>query len=189
MRGSSLDAGRRAYLGVARGTVDAVDDTPKMQTMNVRLAQNEMLTSVERLHHYGFSSVPRPPDGTGGDAKAAEVVVAFINGNRSHPLAIAVDDRRYRPTNWQQGDSGLWHYSGHTARFTDNGWEQNHADNKPWSMTVGNANVTIANGKITAKVGGTSVVITDGKISLGGENASHAVMLDSGPSSLVFATR
>ncbi len=186
MRGSSLDAGRRAYLGVARGTVSASDDTQMMQTVDVRVSQDELLPGVERFQTYGHTSVPRDPDGSDGNSKAAEVTLGFVNGNRSHPIVLAMDDRRYRPTGWQKGDSGLWHYNGNTAKFTDTGWQQTHADKQPWTITVGSSTLTVADGKITATVGGTSVTIQDGRVDLGGLGGS-AVLTVAGPSSKVFA--
>ncbi len=59
----------------------------------------------------------------------------------------------------------------------------------PFTVPVGTATLTIADGKITATVGGTTVVVTDGKICLGDANASIPVMLKTGPSSLVFASK
>lgn len=168
MRTTLLDSARRAY-NVVRGTLQASDDKPKMQTVDVRLMHGELLTKVERFQPYGHSSVPLPPD---QDGKAAEVIAIFANGNRSHPVVIAVDDRRYRPKNWSPGDAGLYHFKGATARLTNDGWKHDAGpDKKPHIVTVGNATFTIADGKITAKVGSgdtsPSIVIKPDMIYLG----------------------
>ena len=171
IRSSPLDAARRAYLNVVRGTLHKADDTHRMQTADVRLMHNELLTGVERFQPYGHSSVPLPPDANG--KKAAEVLVVFIHGNRSHPVIIAVDDRRYRPKNWQPGDAGLYHYKGQTAKLVENGWIYDAgSEKKPHVTTVGNATLTVADGKITAQVGGASgpaAVVKSDFVYLGGD--------------------
>lgn len=185
MRGSSLDALRRSYLGLVRGTVNASSDTPKMQTVDARLMQNELLTGIERFQNYGHISVPRAPDASGG--KAAEVIVGFINGNRAHPIVLAVDDRRFRPTGGKPGDVGHYHYLGATATFTDTGYAFSTGPKKlPATWTVGNATLTVSDGKIVANVDGTSITITPGRVDLGGTGGS-AVMTADGPSTKVFA--
>lgn len=151
---STSDAGQRAYLGIARGTISGSDDSKLMQTVDARLLHNELLTGIERPQSYGFNSVPVDPDQDG--KKAAEVIVGFVNGNRSHPVVLAEGDRRSRPTGWQKGESGLWHYQGASAKLTATGWKHDAGPNKqPHTVTVGNAVVTIADGKITCQVGGT----------------------------------
>lgn len=185
MRSNTLDAARRAYLGIVRGTVHAANDKPKMQTMDARLLHNELLTGIERPQHYGFSSVPPPPDPSGG--KAGEVFVGFVNGNRSHPIVLATDDRRYRPINGESGQTGLWHYKGHGLKLVGTGFVYDAGPQKqPHTTTVGNASVTIADGKITATVDKLTIVLTADKICLGSADASDAVMLQSGPSTKIF---
>ncbi len=186
MRGSAGDALRRAGLGLARGTIHMVSDTPKLQTIDVRGYDNELIPGVENFAQpYGFKSVPLPP----GD-KAAEVVVGFINGNRSHPVILGHIDRRSTPTGWNPGDTGIWNSIGHMLKLTAAGLGYVAGSKKlPFTVPVGTATLTVADGKITATVGGTTVVVTDGKICLGDANASIPVMLKSGPSTLVFASK
>lgn len=182
---SFSEAMRRAYLNVVRGVVETVSDGSKLQTCNVRLTQDELLTAVERFQQYGHISVPLPSSDRG-----AEAIVVFVNGNRSHPIVISVDDRRWRPTGGNPGDVGQYHYKGATAWFTDTGYAFNAGAAKlPHSVTVGNSKFTIADGQITANVNGTEIVVTDGKICFGGANASDPVMLQSGASSLLFSTK
>jgi phage baseplate assembly protein V len=182
---SAIDSHRRAYLSVQRGVVEKVNDKTKMQSVDVRVTQEELLTAVEHFQPYGHVAVPIKPG-----PKAAEAVIAFINGNRSHPVAIVVDDRRYRPTNWNAGEVGQYHYKGQYHKFTDTGWEYNAGNNKqPVTWTVGNSTFTIADGKITANVNGTKIVVTDGKIQFGDESANIPVMLETGPSQILFSTK
>ena len=173
MRSNTLDAARRAYLGLVRGTVNASDDSPMMQTVDARLMHNELLTGIERFQPYGMSSVPRPPDSGG---KAAEVIVGFLHGNRGHPIVLGVDDRRYRPKNWMPGDVGNYHYSGATAKFADAGWAYNGGTTKlSASWTIGNLTVTWTDGKALIQIGGSggpAVVVTPSQVYLGGDPAT-----------------
>ena len=142
MRSSTLDAARRGYLGLTRGVVMSTDDTTAVQTVNVRGLHGEMLESVERFQQYGFNSVPVDPTQNG--AQGAEPLVGFVNGNRSHPVVLAENDRRTRPTRWQQGESGLWHYQGASAKFTQTGWLQDAGPNKqPHTWTCGSGTLSI----------------------------------------------
>ncbi|WP_158812069.1 phage baseplate assembly protein V [Beijerinckia sp. L45] len=205
MRGNSLDASRRVYLSIARGTINAADDSHMMQTNDVRVLQNELLTGVERFQPYGVSSVPMAP-ANDSSGKAAEAIIGFVNGSRSHPIVLAVDDRRYRPKNLKAGDSAMYHHSNAIMKFTDDGFVHDQGSaKKPYTLTVGNATLTVADGKITADVNGTNVVVsdgkvettvkgtllvvTDGKISFGSESASIPVMLQTGASTLLFSTK
>ncbi len=96
------DTGYRARLTLTRGNIVSVDDSKLMQTVTFRGLTNELLTA-ERFQTYGHTSVPKAPDDEAG-AKAAEVVVGFIGGDRSHQVVVAVDDRRYRMKNLQPGE-------------------------------------------------------------------------------------
>lgn len=162
-----------------------------MQTVDARLLHNELLTAIERFQPaYGFSSVPLPPDQDG--KKAAEVIAGFINGNRSHPVVIAIDDRRHRPQNWQPGEGGLYDDQGQQVYLSRSGIKITGGTNKlPLTVTVGNATLTIADGKITAKVNKTAVQVTDGLVYLGGDPADGGtfdfVETVSGPSTVVKA--
>ena len=190
---SIADAARRGYLGIARGVIMGSDDSKLMQTVDARLHSQEMLTGIERLQSYGFNSVPVDPDQNG--KKAAEVVVGFVNGNRSHPVVLAEGDRRSRPKNWQKGESGLWHHKGATAKLTATGWKHDAGpDKQPHTITVGNAVVTVADGKITCQVGGThgaACVVKADAVYLGGDpdhgGTFARVMTESGPTDLAKA--
>ena len=96
------DTGLRARLTLSRGNIVSADDSKLMQTVTFRGLTNELLTA-ERFQTYGHTSVPKPPDDAAG-AKAAEVVVGTIAGNRNHMVVLAVDDRRYRMKNLKPGE-------------------------------------------------------------------------------------
>jgi len=88
---------------VARAVVNLVDDSKKMQTLQLSVLTEETREGVERAQNYGFTSVPM---------SGAEAVVLFVGGRREHGLAVAVDDRRYRLTGLQPGEVALYHKDG-----------------------------------------------------------------------------
>jgi len=88
---------------VARAVVNLVDDSKKMQTLQLSVLTEETREGVERAQNYGFTSVP---------LAGAEAVVLFVGGRREHGLAVAVDDRRYRLTGLQPGEVALYHKDG-----------------------------------------------------------------------------
>ncbi len=93
---------------------------------HVDVMHSETHTDIERAENYGFSSVPHDQDeeegqqgqgegqsqsssgsvggGAGSDPEtgkqpkgdSAEVIVQYLNGSRSHPVAVVVGDRRHR---------------------------------------------------------------------------------------------
>ena len=93
------DLFRRVRLMVGRAVLAAVDDTLRMQTVQLEGLSGEVLDRVERFQQYGFSSHPHPE---------AEVLLLAAGGIRQHPIAAAVDDRRYRPTGIEEGEVVLY---------------------------------------------------------------------------------
>ena len=193
----SVDASRRAYLGLARGVVMGSDDSKKMQLIDARGFQGEYFKAVERPQSYGFKSVPVDPDENGG--KASEVVIGFINGNRAHPIVLAEGDRRTYPTNWEKGESGLWHHKGATAKLTATGWKHDAGPEKqPHTVTVGNCTATWMDKKALVRVGSPSdpaVVVNADGVWLGGDpdvlgrGAFDLVLLVSGPAKNVYGLK
>ena len=93
------DLGRRVAGTVARATLAAIDDSTKLQTVQIALLADELADGVERFQDYGLTSVPLPD---------AEAVVVCVGGLRGHAIVVAVDDRRYRPTGLQPGEVCLY---------------------------------------------------------------------------------
>ncbi len=88
----------RIANSIARAVIQLVDDSTKQQLLQLGVLAGEDIDGAERFQDYGFFSVPLP---------GAEAVVIFPNGDRGHPLVVAVADRRYRPTGGQPGETGL----------------------------------------------------------------------------------
>ncbi|AWN43173.1 phage baseplate assembly protein domain-containing protein [Methylobacterium durans] len=180
-RNTSRDAAARAGVMVTRTTVTKVNDDPRMQEVDVNGLHDELKTGVERVQNYGFSSVPLPPsqegraEGQSGDQQKmrhAEAVILSGTGNRSHPLVIAIDDRRHRPKKLKPGESAQYDDQGQSWLVGRDGIV---GKAKKFTLQVGdNTVVTIEDGKVTIK--GAEIVL-DGNVKLGGAGASREVAL------------
>lgn len=102
----------RIANSIARAVVQVVDDSTKIQMLQLGILEGEDVDDCERFQEYGFNSVP---------LSGAEAVVVFPNGDRGHPLVVAVDDRRYRPTDWDAGDAGTYNSAGLLVRLRASG--------------------------------------------------------------------
>lgn len=107
MRSTVLDAARRAFLGISRGTLRKTDDERLMQEVAIDLTANESKLRVERFQEYGFTSVVHPPKDD-NDKKIAEMLVAFVGGNRAHGCVFAIDDRRHRLIKLKNGEVAIY---------------------------------------------------------------------------------
>ena len=96
---------RRVLLMIGRAVVTLVDDEGGRQAVQLAALAGEVLDNIERFQEYGFSSVPLP---------GAEGVLLAMAGMRQHSVAVAVEDRRYRPTGLSPGEVCLY-----TAEDTD----------------------------------------------------------------------
>ena len=137
MRETPPSPGLWGYNTTVWGVLMAVDDSQKMQRVDARGINGEYFTNIERPQTYGFTSVPKPPDQNG--ASAAEVVIGFRGGNRSHPFIQATDDRRYRPKNLQPGESQHHDDQGQNNHIARDGYYSTH---KQHVLTAGTAPAT-----------------------------------------------
>jgi phage baseplate assembly protein V len=184
MRSNTNDAARRSYIGISRGLLIKSNDDPKLQEANVQVLANEQHTGIERFQQYGVSSVPLP--GAGG--KYPEAIIAYLGGNRSHPVILAVDDRRHRPKGLKPGESVLYDDQGQRIYVSRDGIKIDAgAAQKPLTITNGQLTVTFAKDKATVKVNNMMIVVKPDRIDLGADPAPSAVVTVDGPSSKVFA--
>lgn len=86
---------------ILRGSVALVDDSRKLQTLQVSLfgVGDDTPDDIERFQQYGFTSKP---------FTQSEAIVLFPGGDRSHGLCLAVGDRRYRLTGLADGEVALY---------------------------------------------------------------------------------
>ena len=98
---------RRIRLLVSRGVLNLVDDSLKLQRVQVSLLGGEPAWA-ERFQEYGYTSHPHP---------GAEAVVAAVGGARAHLVALAIDDRRYRLKQLAQGEVAMYDDLGNVIVF------------------------------------------------------------------------
>jgi phage baseplate assembly protein V len=87
----------------ARGEVSMVQDGSKMQTNQIKVLDGELIDGAERAQQYGLTSHPLP---------GAESFIIFVGADRSHPVIIAVDDRRHRPNDCAAGEVKVYTHEG-----------------------------------------------------------------------------
>lgn len=101
---------------VGRGVVQRVNDGRKLQLVQLGVLATETVDGngegAEHFQPYGFASVP---------LAGAEGVVLFPNGDRGHPLAVVIADRKYRPTGGEPGQVTVHHYKGAKMTMLENG--------------------------------------------------------------------
>lgn len=90
---------RRIALLVSRAVVNLVDDSLKLQGLQVTLLADETMDGVERFQQYGFTAHPH---------SGAEAIALSVGGHRSHTVVIAVDDRRYRVKSLEAGEVAIY---------------------------------------------------------------------------------
>ncbi|WP_033458861.1 phage baseplate assembly protein V [Bordetella bronchiseptica] len=84
---------------IARGVLALVDSSPKLQALQARITAGEVKGGLEHFESYGFTSNPKP---------GAEMLVAFLGGDRSHGAVFCVADRRYRLQGLESGEVALY---------------------------------------------------------------------------------
>lgn len=94
---------RRVLLSIGRASIHGVADGGKRQLVQISGLAGEDRENVERVQHYGFTSVP---------LAGAGAVIVCVGGNRDHTLIVADDDPRYRLTGLQPGESALYNHMG-----------------------------------------------------------------------------
>ncbi|HEY2210280.1 MAG TPA: phage baseplate assembly protein [Bradyrhizobium sp.] len=183
---TSRDSADRHGNSLSRASLEQADDSKLLQQVHIRLFHDEQMDEVEHLQPYGFTSVPKKPTGTGIMRQAADAILAFLGGNRSHPIAVMIADRRYRLNNLAEGEVAYHDDQGNQVYFQRdvlviNGVKEVHAQ-------VGNAHVQLKTDKLKVQFNDLSVTIKDGKLFLGKEDVTHAVQTVDGPSQKVFAS-
>jgi phage baseplate assembly protein V len=104
---------RKIFLLLGRALLTAVNNSGKIQKIQVQALKDETITDIERFQEYGLETYPKK-----GSAEAA---VVFLNGNREHGIALCVQDREYRPTDLIEGEVMLYHLDGNTKIYIKEG--------------------------------------------------------------------
>lgn len=95
--------GRALRNLLSRAVVSLVSDSPMMQELQLKALSGEVIDRAERFQNYGHTS--HPPQGS-------EAAVLHLGADRSHSVAVAVDNRRHRPRELAEGESKLYHLNG-----------------------------------------------------------------------------
>lgn len=136
---------------ITRATLEATNDDPKLQEVDVNLLHGEKSRGVEHVQPYGFSSRPvAPSKQSDGSMKRAEALVAHSDGSRSHPVVIAVTDRRFRPKGMKEGEVQFHDDQGQKVHLTRDGIVM--SSSKKMTIQVGSGSITMdPDGVITIK--------------------------------------
>lgn len=102
---------RRVQAMIGRGVLSLIDDGKKVQSIQARFLAGETLT-MERFQQYGFTSHPHA---------GQEVIAAFLGGDRSHGVVIAVGDRSFRMKGMKGGEVALYDDLGQSVHLTREG--------------------------------------------------------------------
>ncbi len=103
---------RRIALLLARGVGKLVDSSTPLQRLQVELLKDEVLDNIEHLEAYGFTSCPQP---------GYEALAASLAGDRGHTVVIVTSDRRYRPRNFQAGETAIYDDQGQLVHIKRDG--------------------------------------------------------------------
>ena len=99
-------------LAIGRAVVKLITDSTKIQELQLQMLSDEVRARVERFQDYGFTSVPM---------EGAEAIVLFVGGDRSHGVAVKVDDRRYRKKGLQPGETCMYTKNGDYVLIKEDG--------------------------------------------------------------------
>lgn len=175
-------AHRAHYRGrnhIGRALLHLVDDSGVGQVMQLELNKGEVRDKVQFLGHFGFGSVP---------LTGASAFTSWQGGHRGFGTVSGVVDGRYRPKDYKGGESYAYMVDGEKgdgkgAKADGTGgklrklWEgvlgwKNNIFGKQINVGTGDDTDTItitAKTKIVLKC---PLIVLDGEVRLGGEDAS-----------------
>lgn len=95
---------------IMRGVITQADSETMMQSLQVAGIGRLPLDGVEHWESYGFTAMP---------LEGAEAMLLTAGGRLGHTVAVAVADRRYRPTGMQGGEVAMYNHAGDILLFKD----------------------------------------------------------------------
>jgi len=102
----------RVRLSIARAIVQLVNDSAKLQAVQVQVHADVVRDRAEHFQAYGLTSHPKP---------GAEGIALAIGGSTDHLAVVCVDDRRFRLTALAEGEVALYDDLGHKVHLTRTG--------------------------------------------------------------------
>lgn len=109
---------RSINLMIGRAVVTLINDNTGIQSLQAAGLSGELLADIERFQDYGFTSVPIP---------GSEALLVFPSGNRDHAIAAKVDDRKFRPTGLNPGETCIYDFAGNMVIIKAGEIEVKHA--------------------------------------------------------------
>ncbi|MFA5397433.1 MAG: phage baseplate assembly protein [Methanogenium sp.] len=106
---------------IGRAILTAINNSGKVQRIQVKGIYGETLTDIDRIQEYGLETYPE----VSGDT---EVILICPDGNREQAIAIKVGTRAYRPTTLNEGEVCLYDKFGNTILLKDGKIEINGND-------------------------------------------------------------
>lgn len=97
---------------ISKAIINSVIDSGQIQLVKVQGLDGEVIDSVERLQNFGHTA--NPPEGS-------ETILAYIGGNKDHPVAIVVDSGKYRVKDLKPGESAVYDKTGSTVYLKEDG--------------------------------------------------------------------
>jgi phage gp45-like len=185
LRANLAHTARRAWVTISRATLVKADDSQKWQEVTLRGEINRQFSNVEVAHPYGLTAVGKPPadDQT---SEAAEIIIVCPDGDMSHPIVLAVGDRRYRLKNLAEGEVALYDDQGQQVYISRDRIVVHSS--KEIHVQSNKAHGLFTSDKTKLQFDNMSVTLKTDKVLLGSEaGATHAVSTVDGPSSKVFA--
>ncbi len=132
----------RLQLLAARAVLTLVNDKTPLQTLQIQAFADNTIDGIERIQNYGLTSHPKP---------GAPVIMISFGGQQQHSVAIAVDERRRRPTGLEEGEVCIY-----TIEDDPDAGELHRVILKRGRI------VEIEGAEIRLKAGSSSMVMTDG---------------------------
>lgn len=86
---------QRVMSALARATISLVDDSGRVQLLQIKASGMQTIDRLPRFAEYGFSS--NPPANS-------EAIVLFVGGDRSNGVVVATGNAQFRVTNLAPGE-------------------------------------------------------------------------------------
>lgn len=145
------------------------DDSGELQTTKLQGLAGEEMTEVHRVGYHGLHSVA--PVGSHG------LGLRFLREGRTLAAVLGLEHQDHRPKKRDPGSTALYDVNGNMISLVQK------------ELRVTGKKTTVVEGadKTTVKRGDLVITIREGRVDLGAEEGTHAVMTQAGLSSTVFA--
>lgn len=91
----------KIYSMIGRAILTAINNSGKVQRIQIKGVSGETLTDIDRIQEYGLETYPEI-------SKDTEVIIVCPDGNREQAIAIKIGIRNGRPTDLNEGEIKLY---------------------------------------------------------------------------------